>query len=335
MSINNRRKALALSSAGAYGIAVYFTYQFLTPDQQEESSPTNNTNTNLQSETTTPSTSCNCYTTDPKRTQTFSKIAQVYDDQINRDEIAMGLPLLRRALLYFHAKGNVLEVGAGTGRNIDYYPSNVDKVVLTDTSDQMLLQARTKIQETTQSSEHTNKFQVFVADASTITTYYPPNTFDTIVDTFGLCSFDNPLQVLTELQRICKPNGKILLLEHGRSKSWQGLSNYLDKHAERHAKNWGCVWNRDIDLMLEEAGLVVDVLDTWHFGTTYYVVCRPGDDDNTVELLRMKEGKEEEEEDICVRHKRDGLDDNTVEEDGRKKVGWWKRLLVWPSNREQ
>ena len=113
-----------------------------------------------------------------------------------------------------------------------------------------------------------------VADAANLSSF-EDNSFDTIVDTFGLCSFDDPVKVLKELQRVCKPNGKILLLEHGRSKSYTGLSDYLDKHAERHAKNWGCVWNRDIDEIVESSGLELEILNNWHFGTTYYIVCKP------------------------------------------------------------
>jgi len=332
MSINNRRKALALASAGAYGIAVYFTYQFATISSDQDASSTNKNNADRISKIPPSSSSsqqkCSCiprtYTTDPKRTQIFQKIAQVYDDQINRDELAMGLPLLRRALLYFNAKGDVLEVGAGTGRNIDYYPSSVDKVVLTDLSDQMLMRARKKIQDlsSSQSKQHNSKFQVFVADASTMTKYYAEDSFDTVVDTFGLCSFDDPVQVLKELRRICKPSGKILLLEHGRTKSWQGLSNYLDKHAETHAKNWGCVWNRDIDLLLTDAGLEVERLDKWHFGTTYYAVCRPG---NKVELR-----KEREEDEKCLHHNSECVNENV---NLGKKIWWWKRLMELSSNR--
>ena len=242
-------------------------------------SSTNSTNS-------TGSAGCNCSiheysaVTDPKRTQTFNRIAQVYDEQISRDEQVMLLPLLRRALIYFNARGTVLEVGAGTGRNLEYYSyynsdKHIDQVVLTDVSEEMLLQAREKVKEGGTSS--TDKFQLFVADAANLKTFYPEDSFDTIVDTFGLCSFDDPVAVLKELQRVCKKDGKILLLEHGRSKSWEGLSNYLDKNAERHATNWGCVWNRDLDNILEEAGLEVETLQTWHFGTTYYVVCKPSE----------------------------------------------------------
>mmetsp|Transcript_14636 Transcript_14636/g.24386 ORF Transcript_14636/g.24386 Transcript_14636/m.24386 type:complete len:112 (-) Transcript_14636:49-384(-) len=77
------------------------------------------------------------------------------------------------------------------------------------------------------------------------------------------------------MQRVCRDDGKILLLEHGRSKTYEGLSNYLDANAERHAKNWGCIFNRDIDGLMDEAGLEIESLTTWHFGTTYYVVAKP------------------------------------------------------------
>jgi ubiquinone/menaquinone biosynthesis C-methylase UbiE len=58
----------------------------------------------------------------------------------------MGINLLRRSLLYFHCTGTVLEVGAGTGRNLTYFTpllasSQGDRVVLMDQSDQMLAQA--------------------------------------------------------------------------------------------------------------------------------------------------------------------------------------------------
>jgi methyltransferase OMS1, mitochondrial len=155
----------------------------------------------------------------------------------------------------------------------DYYPSSlVDRVVMTDSSDKMLSKARKKIHDM---SKEKPKFACRVGDSASLTDF-PDKCFDTVVDTFGLCSYDDPVVVLKEMKRVCKMDGKILLLEHGRSKSWNFITKYLDDHAERHAKNWGCVWNRDLDKILDESGLQVDALHTWHFGTTYYVVCRPG-----------------------------------------------------------
>jgi methyltransferase OMS1 len=261
-----RRLAIFSSGTAAYGTAVYLFYSFYA------NTPQNHNDSSLLSTATS-------YISAPNRTDTFNHIAQCYDAEISREESVMGLTLLRRALLYFHSNpGSLLEVGAGTGRNLGYYPKHVSKIVLTDFSEKMLLQARSKLK-----NDPDSRVQLFVADAANMTRYYPPNTFDTVLDTFGLCSFDDPVQVLKELQRVCKPDGKILLLEHGTSKTWKGLANFLDKNAERHAKNWGCVWNRDLDAILDDAGLEIDQKDTWHFGTTYYVVARPNAKSNADE----------------------------------------------------
>jgi methyltransferase OMS1 len=199
MSINARRAALLVAGGGIYATAVYFTFQFLsTSDEDNKLVAVKDSHVH-----------------NPLRTLTFQKIAPSYDDQIDKDEIVMGIKLLRRSLLYFHAKGTVLEIGAGTGRNLPYYPSQVNKVVLTDTSDQMLLRAWNKLQASSDSFR--DRFKIFVADASRLP--YSNDSFDTVVSTFGLCSFNDPVAVLREMQRMCKPGGKILLLEHGRSKS--------------------------------------------------------------------------------------------------------------------
>jgi methyltransferase OMS1 len=48
----------------------------------------------------------------------------------------------------------------------------------------------------------------------------------------------------------------------------------LDSNAEKHSETWGSVWNRDIDEIVKQAGLEVEYLKTWHFGTTYYIRCK-------------------------------------------------------------
>ena len=256
-----RRFGLIAASGATYCASVYLALAYLNPGNDEVKSDNSK------------SSSVFSYVNNPLRTQTFQRIASAYDDDISKDEFVMGINLLRRSLLYFHAKGDVLEVGAGTGRNISYYPNSntVQKIIMTDTSNRMLEQAQKKLSYMRKDS----RFELKVADASNLS-MYPDNSFDTVVDTFGLCSFDNPKQVLLELQRVCKPDGKILLLEHGTTKEYKGLAEYLDKYAERHAKNWGCVWNREIEKIVNDSGLTIETKSTWHFGTTYYLVCKPG-----------------------------------------------------------
>jgi methyltransferase OMS1 len=86
---------------------------------------------------------------------------------------------------------------------------------------------------------------------------------------------ENPVQVLREAQRVCKEDGKILLLEHGRS-SWNWLANYMNKNAHKHATNWGCWYNRDILKIVQEAGLDIISVKRKHFGTTYFITAKPG-----------------------------------------------------------
>ena len=82
-------------------------------------------------------------------------------------------------------------------------------------------------------------FSIVQADASDLTSKFANDTFDTVVDTFGLCSFDDPVNALNEMARVCKKDGKVLLLEHGKSGStYSFMGKILDDNAEKHAKHW-------------------------------------------------------------------------------------------------
>lgn len=80
-----------------------------------------------------------------------------------------------------------------------------------------------------------------------------PVKYDTIIQTFGLCSVSDPVAVLRNLASAVKPgSGRIILLEHG--KGWYGIVNgLLDKNADKHFEKYGCWWNRDIQELVEEA----------------------------------------------------------------------------------
>ncbi|KAF4457686.1 Methyltransferase OMS1 mitochondrial [Fusarium albosuccineum] len=80
-----------------------------------------------------------------------------------------------------------------------------------------------------------------------------PTKYDTVIQTFGLCSVSDPVAVLNNLATAVKPgSGRIILLEHG--KGWYGVVNgLLDKNAGKHFEKYGCWWNRDIQGLVEEA----------------------------------------------------------------------------------
>lgn len=207
--------------------------------------------------------------TDEERQKAFERGAQSYDDEIGTDELVMGLNLMRRALIR-HSQGQVLEVAAGTGRNFGYYDLNKNTVTAVDSSEGMLRVAARKVLAMDESSQERIACYVTCHGAKL---EFDDSSFDTVVDTFGLCSFENPVDAVREMKRVCRPGGKILLLEHGRS-HYEWLNKILDEHAYKHAKRWGCWWNRDIDSILEEAGLELEYSTRWHFGTTHYVIAK-------------------------------------------------------------
>ncbi len=101
-----------------------------------------------------------------------------------------------------------------------------------------------------------------------------PRRFDTVVQTNGLCSTRHPDVLLRNLARLVKPDGKILLLEHGRS-YYDVVNNVLDRTAVKHAEQHGCLWNRDIESIIRESGLRVERCQRIGLGTHYYYVLRP------------------------------------------------------------
>ena len=108
------------------------------------------------------------------------------------------------------------------------------------------------------------------ASASRCEGGFAPASFDTVVDTFGLCSHEDPVAALRQMAAVCRPGGRILLLEHGRG-HWAWLNELLDGSAGKHHSRWGCWWNRDILAVVAAAGLAVRSSSRWHFGTTYVI----------------------------------------------------------------
>jgi ubiquinone/menaquinone biosynthesis C-methylase UbiE len=103
------------------------------------------------------------------------------------------------------ARGDVLEVAVGTGRNLPFYPDSV-RLTGIDLSPAMVAIARTRARELGR------EIDLREGDAQALP--FPDGTFDTVVCTLGLCGFPDERAALAEMHRVLRPNGTLLLLDH-------------------------------------------------------------------------------------------------------------------------
>lgn len=143
-----------------------------------------------------------------------------------------------------------MEVAVGTGKNLWFCPQGC-RIVAVDVSEEMLKVARKR------AASLSLNVSFLLADGENLPFF--DKSFDTVVSSLSSCTFPNPVAALQEMARVCRAEGKILLLEHGRSdRDW--LGRWQDRHADQFAKPLGCHWNREPLNLVREAGLkVVDV----------------------------------------------------------------------------
>ena len=179
-------------------------------------------------------------------------LAPLYDKLMKQTEAAC-LGGWRQALLQ-HATGTVLEIGGGTGVNLQHYPVGLEQVVVTEPDVAMKKQLDQKFE-----SMNTQVFETIAAQAESLP--FQDASFDTVVSTLVLCTVDNPKTSLQEIARVLKPGGKLLFIEHvhahdnpGRAK-WQGRIEPIWKHLAG-----GCHLTRDTLSEIENAGFTVENL---------------------------------------------------------------------------
>jgi len=193
----------------------------------------------------------------------YNQFAPWYDLAEALPEL-LGVQSLRRTLLQ-RASGQVLEVAVGTGKNLPYYPTTC-QLTAVDVSLAMVARAR---QQADTLGLHVH---LQVMDAAHLG--FPDQYFDTVVDTLALCTFPDPVAVLCEMARVCRPAGHILLLEHGRSdRAW--LGRWQDRRAERHARHLGCHWNREPLELVRQAGLRLITAARRFFGIFHLLEAAP------------------------------------------------------------
>jgi len=134
----------------------------------------------------------------------YNRVAMVYDfleGIVERSSYSRW-----RELLWSKVEGRkILEVGVGTGKNFPFYPEGLE-ITAIDLSEKMLEKSREKAQK------QNIKVDLRVMDVQKLD--FPAETFDSVVSTFVFCSVPDPVLGLSEVRRVCKTGGRVILLEH-------------------------------------------------------------------------------------------------------------------------
>lgn len=169
----------------------------------------------------------------------------------------------QRQRLVPRARGDVLEVGIGSGLNLPYYdPVEVTKVWGLDPAPEMAGMASKAMEQA--------PFDVEWVSAPGEEIPLESGRFDTVVMTYTLCTISDSERALREVARVLKPGGRLLFCEHGvapdeRVRRWQHRLNPVWRRL-----SGGCQLNRDIPALLRQGGFEITGMET-----TYVPLWRP------------------------------------------------------------
>jgi len=200
---------------------------------------------------------------------TWGRLFAHYYDRALKATEENGLGAMRAELLS-EATGRVIEIGAGTGVNVDLYGPRIEDLTLVEPDPHMAAQLRERLDD---HDAEPPPAPVDLADARAArppsrlveapaeTLPFDDDGFDTAVATLVLCTVPDPAAAVAELARVLKPGGRLLFIEHVRSDDpsrarWQ----------DRLEKPWrfmadGCYCNRDTAAMLGSSAFAVEHLD--------------------------------------------------------------------------
>jgi ubiquinone/menaquinone biosynthesis C-methylase UbiE len=192
--------------------------------------------------------------TEPPRSAWNACAAWLYDPFLALAE-RRGMAALRLELLSA-ARGRVLEVGAGTGRNLAAYPARLEQLVLSEPDPGMRARLRRRVERGGQPTS------VVAAGAEALP--FADGSYDTVVSTMVLCTVPDVRAGVRELRRVLRPGGRLLFIEHVRADGGR-----LARRQDRLATAWrafavGCHCNRPtLELLREHFDLPSVDRATW------------------------------------------------------------------------
>jgi len=171
-----------------------------------------------------------------------------------------------RRALFGDATGRVLDVACGVGTNAQYLTGDTEYVGI-DISDAVLTEARQRLDDTPRETT------LYEMDAQNLD--FPDDSFDTVISSLSTCTFPDPVTALSEMARVCAPDGRILLLEHGRS-SVGAIAWFQDWRADAHFEKHSCRWNQDPLAVVAESPLTAAESSSASLGIITAIEATPG-----------------------------------------------------------
>lgn len=166
--------------------------------------------------------------------------ARYYERSMKATEQA-GLAAMRASLLG-EARGDVVEIGAGTGLNLPHYGAGVRSLTLTEPDPSMRRRLVPAVAD-----------RAAVVDAPAEALPLDDQSADVVVSTLVLCGVDEPAAALAEIRRVLRPGGTLLVLEHVRATD-PDLARRQDRLDWLQRMFAGCHCNRDTGSALDAAG---------------------------------------------------------------------------------
>jgi ubiquinone/menaquinone biosynthesis C-methylase UbiE len=153
-------------------------------------------------------------------------------------------------------KGEVLEIGFGTGHNLPYIPAEVTRLLAVEPSQHSIQLAGQRIQASTADVDVVglDGQRLPVADASV----------DAVLCTWSLCTIPDPVAAVAEARRVLRPGGQFHFVEHGRApdervRRWQNRLNGIQQKV-----GGGCNLNRDVTAIVQAGGLTVSRIENYY-----------------------------------------------------------------------
>jgi len=151
------------------------------------------------------------------------------------------------------AAGRVLEVGLGSGLNLPFYTTKVERVIGLDPSPKLLAMAR--------EAAGCSATPVELIEGSAEAVPLEDESVDTVLTTWTLCSIPDASLALREMRRVLRPGGRLLFVEHGRAPD-PGVRLWQDRLTPIWRRfGGGCHLNRAMAELIQGAGFRIERLD--------------------------------------------------------------------------